>query len=226
MHQKPFYKRVWFWVIVIIVFSVIGALNKDEEVGDNNVQVTSISNDNAGKGEPTEVDTDLAATAKANDVAETSTRQIGSNAVMSAVEPDKELQVISDIFEVVRKDEKTVDKWFGAPSSREEGDFRLAGTETKVPAVTSYYKDNQYEIVFIDGVAQRITYTPSEIIGWEYNEEHLHDFLYSMGLGELEPVQDTDTVKVYKHPDLYDLRIFNNSGKISYLYIIADEKYQ
>lgn len=216
--KKPFYKKAWFWGIIII-FGIIGAIqDKDTTVTDQNESTLTESNQKSDKA--------IETTEPIIPEPKTENTETESNTVKSKVEPDKDLMVISDLFEVIRKDEKTVDEWKGSPSSRKEGKFRLSGTETKVPSITSLYEEDDLEVVFIDGKAQRITYTINPIIGWKYDEKSIHDFMYSMGLGDAEVVESTDKVTIYKHKDLYSVQVFNDNGNLGYLYIIADEQYK
>src|SRR4030095_13950392 len=154
--NKPFYKKTWFWGIVIVLI-VVGAMQDKATTETNQVEnKNTLAEDNTKNSETTQaIASEIEPPKETPKTAEQATTE------KSEVEPDKDLMVISDLFEVIKKDEKTVDEWLGSPSSSEEGKFKIYGTETKVPSVTSIYKDKNYEVIFIEGKAQRITYTAS-----------------------------------------------------------------
>lgn len=39
--KKPFYKKVWFWVVVVIVFGVFGSMGGEDEVAETNTEAAS-----------------------------------------------------------------------------------------------------------------------------------------------------------------------------------------
>ncbi|RED51639.1 hypothetical protein [Cohnella lupini] len=145
---------------------------------------------------------------------------------MSALEPDKKLMAITDVFDVIGKTEKEVIEWAGQPEDIQESKFRLMGSDTKVPAKTLIYSEfGDYEYFLLDGKVQRYTYTVNPENGWRFEEKSLHDFMYTMGLKDAKLIEKNDKVAVYRHKKLFDIRVFSDGENISYLYIIADEKY-
>lgn len=215
--KKPVYKRVWFWVVAVMVFFMI---------------VGNLAGNDDGNGNPaSNADNEVAATATLtpDPVVETAAPDAPENYEedMSALEPDKKLMIISDVFDVIGKTETEVIDWVGEPEETHESKFRLSGTDTTVPAKTLIYsKFGDYEYFLVDGQVQRLTHTTNPNNVWRFEEKSLYDFMYTYGLKDAKLVEKNEKVAIYKHDKLYDIRVFNDGGNISYLYIIADEKYK
>jgi hypothetical protein len=207
--KTPIYKRLWFWAIVVVVI-IIGAVNQGDD--------ESLTQPSATES----------ATVTASATATSSESPTNEEAVdMSAEEPDKKLMVISDVFEVIGKTEQEVIEHVGKPEEVQESEFRPAGSDTKVPAKTLIYSEfGDYEYYLVDGKVQRYTYTVSPESGWKFEDKSLHDLMFSMGLKDAKLIEKNEMVAVYKHDKLFDVRVFSDGDKVSYLYIIADEKYK
>ncbi|MEH7514256.1 hypothetical protein V7146_16200 [Gottfriedia acidiceleris] len=136
---------------------------------------------------------------------------------------EKNIQAVVNINSILNKSENDVNGILGNPSNREEKEFRLSGTETKVPAITSLYKNKALEVMFIKGAPQRITFTPNEDLKYPKNIKKAFEML---GFKNVKVGNQTDLATDVKLDGVYNAKIFNNQGKVDYIYLIVNEKYQ
>jgi hypothetical protein len=198
--KKSIWKKWWVWVVVLIVLGGIGKLFGDEE---------------------TEIDISTPPVVQTESITEGATEDL--KVIKKEESKEEVVKVEVNINEIINKSEDEVNSKLGKPSSREEKEFRLSGTETKVPAVTLVYLDDSLEVMFIEGSPQRITYTPNEELKYP---EDIEKAMAKLGFIDEEIGDQTDLVTVIELKGLYDARIFNNQGKVNYIYLIVSEKYK
>ncbi|BFT69551.1 hypothetical protein [Paenibacillus sp. P36] len=225
-----------YYVLATIVFFVAFGVSSDKETAKSTslpIATTPAKAIPAATIDPVKAKADADAKLKADaekkakEEADAKAKAEANAEDMSAMEPGKKLMVVTDVFDVIGKTEAEVIDWKGEPEETRKSEFRLSGTNIKVPAKTLVYsKFGDYEYFLVDGKVQRFTYTTNPNIVWGFEEKNLHDFMYNFGLKDAKLVEKNEKVAVYKHDKLYDIRVFNDGGNISYLYIIADEKYK
>lgn len=140
---------------------------------------------------------------------------------------NQQKEVMIDINGIAGKSESEVNKLLGQPNSTEKSNFRLYGTERSVPSVTSIYRNGEngeIEITFIEGKAQRITYTPLKKMEFPKKPESLPSLF---GLNASIPSSENELSTTWLYLDgLYSLQAFKNGNSLDYIYIIVDEKYK
>ncbi len=130
---------------------------------------------------------------------------------------------VLNVKEILGKSEEEVKKLLGEPSSREEQNFRLSGTETRVPAVSAVYQDGALDIMFIDGKPVRISYTPKEPGAYP---DDIEKTFASIGFEGAKVGDRTDLAALVTVDGLFSAKVFNNGGKVEYAYLITEEKYK
>lgn len=109
-----------------------------------------------------------------------------------------------DIKSIAGKNEKQVQTILGVPNSTEK--------TKQGPKLT--FKDKTVEIIFINGKADWITFTPKEIIS--FNKEALSQ----LGIALSEPTFRNSNVIRWEPCDKYiSVSLFPASGKTDYVYI-------
>jgi hypothetical protein len=135
-----------------------------------------------------------------------------------------ENQILFNINEIANKTTEEVNQMLGEPTNQQKTEFRLSGTDEIIPAIKSTYHDGEFEIMFIEGTAQRITYNPKEEIKVPDFAEEL---LEKVGLEKTIPDYDNEfTTRWEGIEGFYEVSIMKEEGNVSYLYFIVNEKYQ
>jgi len=135
-----------------------------------------------------------------------------------------ENQIIFNVNEIANKTSEEVNEILGEPTNQQNTKFSLSGTDKTVPAIKSTYHDGEFEITFIEGTAQRITYTPKEEIKVPNFAEEL---LEKVGLEKTMPDYDNEfTTRWEGIEGFYEVSIMKEEENVSYLYFIVNEKYQ
>jgi len=74
---------------------------------------------------------------------------------------------------------------------------------------------------FIEGIAARITITPSEKIPFD------NLVLEKIGLKNNDPSQDNQISKTWNNIEgIYSVQIFSNESNVNYIYVISEEKFK
>ncbi|MFC7373265.1 hypothetical protein ACFQPF_16620 [Fictibacillus iocasae] len=113
----------------------------------------------------------------------------------------------------------------GKPEREETIQFRYAGTNDFVPAVTKHYMNGQAAVTFVEKTAARIVFTPSGPIPFD---DELSKALEQAGIpGDAEPKEETGTASVFENVGgVYSVTAFKKAELVDYLYIILEEKYK
>ncbi|SET16199.1 hypothetical protein SAMN05216389_106109 [Oceanobacillus limi] len=204
--KKPFYKRWWVWLIAIVLLWIIfaGADETEEE------DVETADQEMVEDGEGQDVEDDKSVKEDEEKEEDSINEEDGASAV-------------PNMNNIMDKSEQEVEGVLGEANSREETEFRLSGTEDRVPAITSTYQDGTVEVMFVEGTAQRVTYTPPQSI--DYNENEIDQLLTDLHI-DATITFENDFVTRGESENAHEVSINNNDGNIGFVYIVVDEKYQ
>ncbi len=212
--KRPFYKKWWLWlVIVIAVIWIIFGGEEETDDGEVDTRKQTVEQQLAKQGDM--IDNQL-----------TDEEDEPTESEIHSEDDTKRDTVTSDLpagSEIIGKKVSKVNEVLGEPESREETDFRLSGTETTVPAVQTIYQKGTFEMLYIEGTAQRVTYTPADAIA--YDKATINELLNELGL-ESGIISLNDFVTKAHAEGVHDVSVYNKDGNIHYVYIIVEEKYK
>jgi hypothetical protein len=198
--KKPLFKRWWFWAFAIIIFAVI-ANGTDEEKETVSKEPAKETAAPVQKEEKTNQDD------------------------KEKVEPEKqetEEKPLFDVKSVAGKSEEEVLAILGEPDFSEDTEFRISGSDTKVPAKTISFGSGSIEVFLIEGTAQRITYTPVESISAKSKK-----ILEVVGLSKGSPDNTNDFQDEWLDKDgFYKVQVNKDGKSVTFYYFIVDEQYE
>jgi hypothetical protein len=198
--KQSLFKKWWIWVIAIIIFAVIANGIDDEEDTASNVPAKETAAPIQEKVDAKHEDTDKVETE----------------------EPETVVEPLFDVKSVAGKSEEEVLAILGEPDYSEDTEFRLKGTDTKVPAKTISFGSGSIEVFFIESTAQRITYTPTETISIKSKE-----VLELVGLTHSSPDNSNEFQDEWlDKADFYKVQVNKDGSNVSFYYFIVDEKYE
>jgi hypothetical protein len=198
--KKSIFKRWWFWAFVIIIFAVIANGTDDEE--------ETVSKEPAKEtAAPVQEDKDA------------------DQENTEKVEPEKQETVEEPLFDVksvAGKSEEEVLAALGEPDYSEDTEFRISGSDTKVPAKTISFGSGSIEVFLIEDNAQRITYTPVESISAKSKK-----ILEVAGLSKGSPDNTNDFQDEWLDKDgFYKVQVNKDGKNVTFYYFIVDERYE
>ncbi len=135
--------------------------------------------------------------------------------------------VIIFVRDLARKSEDYVNAKLGAPSLSEEGNWTVLLTQEKLPYKLNYYKENKVEIMFIDGVANRLRVN---LTSEEFFKDNRDMNLLYIGLAQTElfaSKNDKQTFFINDYAGFYLVETAQRQGtKEGTVLVVTEEKYK
>ncbi|MCM3452786.1 hypothetical protein M3685_02335 [Heyndrickxia oleronia] len=145
-------------------------------------------------------------------------------------EKKEEIVKVFDINDIADKDLDSVIKSVSEGTKIDSGQFKLTDG-TIVQKETYTFKDGLLEVMFLDGLAGRITITPKEKFKFD-DEKDVDKAFKTFGFPIWSSDEKTEnaihftSVGSIAGDGLNDVTVFNNEGFINYIYVITKEEYK
>ena len=155
-----------------------------------------------------------------------------TNSKKDEIEKEKKEEIVKvfDINDIADKDLDSIIKNVGEGTKIDSGQFKL-NDGTTAQKETYSFKDGLLEVMFLDGLAGRITITPKEKFKFD-DEKEVDKAFKTFGFpiwssdGKTENAIHFTSVGSIAGDGLNDVTVFNKDGIIDYIYVITKSEYK
>lgn len=149
--------------------------------------------------------------------------------IEKAEKKEEKVKILFNLNDVADQDVGNVKNVLGEGKLTDSGTFRLLDGEI-ASKETYEFRNGTVEVMFLDGIAGRITITPEKQFSFKENDVEMAFKTYGLPVWmsdqQNENAMHFTSVGSIAGDGLYEVTVFNDNGKVDYIYIITNEEFK